>query len=279
MGILGDIGKSILGSVGGLAGSLLGGLFGKSNADSNIAHQREFAQKGIQWKVADAKAAGIHPLYALGAQTHSFTPVHAGDVAGALSDAGQHLGRAVDAGLTHHQRKQQELQLLEDRNRQRRMDELRIQEQEIRNMLLTTELMGMERRQFNQPAVPSVDNQGAGVFTLIPGQHSPYLKPDQVKLKPAEIVSHQSTNPHVEAGTHPALSEYRLSDGRTIMLPSEKAAEAMESMPLAGWMLMGDHYWHEGKKKPFPKFNWTEFGNSIRRRIPRSWYRADNPPR
>ena len=36
--------------------------------------QKLFAQRGIQWKVADSKAAGINPLVALGAQTHSFSP-------------------------------------------------------------------------------------------------------------------------------------------------------------------------------------------------------------
>lgn len=41
---------------------------------ANIANeklQREFAQQGIQWKVQDAKHAGIHPLAALGAVTPS----------------------------------------------------------------------------------------------------------------------------------------------------------------------------------------------------------------
>ena len=46
----------------------------------NAALQREFAQSGIQWKVADAKKAGLHPLAALGAQTASASPSYqAGD--------------------------------------------------------------------------------------------------------------------------------------------------------------------------------------------------------
>ena len=56
-------------------GSVVSGLFGKSEADKNIKYQKQFAQHGIRWKVEDAKAAGLHPLYALGANTHSFTPV------------------------------------------------------------------------------------------------------------------------------------------------------------------------------------------------------------
>lgn len=45
------------------------------NAEEQIKLQREFAQNGIQWRVADAKKAGIHPLYALGANTATYTPV------------------------------------------------------------------------------------------------------------------------------------------------------------------------------------------------------------
>lgn len=42
------------------------------NKNANL--QREFAQNSIQWRVNDAKRAGIHPLYALGAQGSSYTP-------------------------------------------------------------------------------------------------------------------------------------------------------------------------------------------------------------
>lgn len=37
--------------------------------------QREFAQMGVRWRVADAKAAGLHPLAALGTSGASATPV------------------------------------------------------------------------------------------------------------------------------------------------------------------------------------------------------------
>lgn len=46
-------------------------------ARENIRNQREFAQNSIQWKVNDAKKAGIHPLMALGNNATSYTPVHA----------------------------------------------------------------------------------------------------------------------------------------------------------------------------------------------------------
>lgn len=64
--------------------------------------QKEFAQKGIQWKVDDAKAAGIHPLYALGASTSTYSPVTVGSTADTslatgVANMGQDLSRAINA--------------------------------------------------------------------------------------------------------------------------------------------------------------------------------------
>lgn len=76
MGLLKDIG---LGNVFNAGAQILGGVMSdrstsRQNAQ-NVAYQKEFAQKGVQWKVEDAKKAGLHPLYALGANTTSFSPV------------------------------------------------------------------------------------------------------------------------------------------------------------------------------------------------------------
>lgn len=100
--------------------SLLGGLMGKSSADDareaqmamnerNIALQKEFAQHGIRWKVEDAKAAGIHPIYALGGSTSSFTPVSSNfasdtSLPNAMAAAGQDIGRAVNATRSQTER-------------------------------------------------------------------------------------------------------------------------------------------------------------------------------
>lgn len=100
----------MIGSIIGGIGSVIGGMFGKKSADKanaqNIALQKEFAQKGVQWKVQDAKEAGVHPLYALGAQTHSFAPSSVGDggLASSLAAAGQDIGSAIDRTRTAPQK-------------------------------------------------------------------------------------------------------------------------------------------------------------------------------
>ena len=79
-------------------------------AERNIQMQEEFAKQGIRWKVNDARKAGIHPLYALGAQTTSFSPVSVGatnEMAGpaaAMASLGQDLSRSVNATRTTSER-------------------------------------------------------------------------------------------------------------------------------------------------------------------------------
>lgn len=57
----------------------------------DYARAKEFAQFGIQWKVADAQAAGVHPLYAIGGSGAQFSasPTHVGDVGSVQSQSGQ----------------------------------------------------------------------------------------------------------------------------------------------------------------------------------------------
>jgi hypothetical protein len=57
----------------------------------NYDMQKEFAKHGIQWKVQDAKRAGINPLAALGATTVSGSPIPVGGTSGA-SGSGAVLG-------------------------------------------------------------------------------------------------------------------------------------------------------------------------------------------
>lgn len=82
-----------IGAAAGAAASLYRGA-------QSDALQEKFAKKAIRWKVADAKAAGIHPLYALGANTVSYSPSSVGDVGPALSDMGNSIERSVAATST-----------------------------------------------------------------------------------------------------------------------------------------------------------------------------------
>lgn len=125
-------------------------------ARENIALQKQFAQEGIRWKVEDAKAAGIHPLYALGATTHSFSPVSAGAVAdsslgNAMAAAGQDLGRAINATRTSSER-----QTAFDTTVQK----LTLQKMGLENDLLASQIAKM--RAAPNPAMPALSTNPLG---------------------------------------------------------------------------------------------------------------------
>jgi len=89
---------ALIGAGASLASSLLGNKENAKARNQEYQQQKEFAQSGIQWKAEDARKAGIHPLYAMGANTVSYAPQSVGgsDFSG-LANAGQEIGRSIDA--------------------------------------------------------------------------------------------------------------------------------------------------------------------------------------
>lgn len=149
------LGSVVSGAIG-AAGALLGGKQAAANqakmAQQNYEHQKEFAQNGIRWKVSDAKAAGIHPLYALGASTASYSPVsgYGGDsgISDAAAQFGQGIGRAVEAGMTREERQRENAkrEMQETFDLALRQQELeagreRISESRLRNKLLEQQIL------------------------------------------------------------------------------------------------------------------------------------------
>lgn len=156
----------------GAAGSLIGGLLSKGSADSareqsqanfdqQVALQREFAQQGVRWKVEDAKAAGVHPLFALGAQTHSYSPIAINtpvdnSMANMAANMGQDIGRAVHQTRTQPERDQAFVSAI----RSQQVEGLRL-DNELKRVQLETGVGRLMRE--TGPAFPGAGN-------MIPGQ-------------------------------------------------------------------------------------------------------------
>lgn len=104
----------MLGALIGAGASLLGGVLGRSHQEDLIRAEHQRQDTSIQRRVADAKAAGIHPMFALGANVSSPSVSVGGDpMASALSSMGQDLSRAARAGMNGGQRAESdELQML-----------------------------------------------------------------------------------------------------------------------------------------------------------------------
>ena len=168
---------------------VVGGIMGQNQADNNEqmqkdiyadqrAWQRELALSGIQMKAADARAAGISPLVALGAQTYNPSPISVGDIGrssplgDAIASSGQDLSRAFQA----------------TRSSQDKVDAFTktTQELTIQKMGLENELLASQVRKAN----------GAGL-----------LPPMPVAGKQPQLVDGQSATNLVTVDGHPVKDE------------------------------------------------------------------------
>lgn len=142
---------SVLGAAAISAGSsLLGGLMNRSSAKSdqsrNIALQKEFAQNGIRWKVADAKAAGLHPLAALGASTATYTPVtQVGAMGDTVANMGQDISRAMYANASTAERKEEQvrMQAYNDAQLKLQTENMSLQNDLIRQQITTNKIQAL----------------------------------------------------------------------------------------------------------------------------------------
>lgn len=229
---------SIVSAVGSIAGGILGANSAQNVAGMNYEAQKEFAQNGIRWKVEDAKRAGIHPLYALGASTQGYSPSggYTGDYG--ISDAAAHLGqgyeRAQQAKMTKEERDKQDVRdaiqdmaAFEDLNQKRRMNDaqIRLVNSEIfRNFALSTNAL---RKTGLPPAMPG------GLGGVIAGQGNSYAT-GQTTPEISSVVTSEKGTPSVQAGSPPDVRFYRTLSGGRAPLPTEDAGDAMDAALGAG---------------------------------------------
>lgn len=145
MGLFGSIGNAIGGIVGGV-GNIVGGILGnKSESAANSAnmgfareqfeYQKELHKNQLQWRVEDAKKAGLHPMAALGLQSSSFSPVSSNMQANDYSWIGD-LGQSAGYAAMKAKDKGQQKEALELASRQATLG--------LRNMELQNEGIELE---------------------------------------------------------------------------------------------------------------------------------------
>lgn len=237
---------SVVSGLGSLVGSIFSGNSSEKNAKAQMQMQREFAQNGIQWRVADAKKAGIHPLYAIGANTTSYSPVSVGDtsIGSGISAMGQDIGRAISASSTKDDRFTAEMQ------------QLQLQRGSLENQLLASQL-AKQNAQIGPP-MPNVASKA-----LIPGQGNapsstpnlgPIVSDPLVTTQPATVTASRGG---YEAGVVPEVGFSGAADGSISPVMSKDAKERLEEdfLGMLAWNL---------RNRAIPSITTPTLGNSDR---------------
>lgn len=216
------------------ASSLLGGFLGSKSEKSATRNQVEqqvldrqqqldFAQQGIQWRVDDARQAGVHPLYSLGASIPTYSPVSqpirpATAMSSGLAAAGQDIGRAVAATSTAGQRVQSA-----------EMRQLQLRNAQLQNDMLSAQIGSLQASQIG-PAFPSAS---PGLQGGIPGQGN-----DRITDQPQQRVIPHPDAMHSEPGAITDLGWARTRKGYA-PVPSQDVKERIEDQigPELYWML------------------------------------------
>jgi hypothetical protein len=201
------------------AGAVYGARKGADSAEKttamNIAHQKEFAKYGIQWRVADAIKAGIHPLAALGANTPAGSPVAVGsspsEMAGVFSGVGQDISRAIRSTSSKAQR------VLSDLNIQ--SAQLDVQSKHLDNQIKSAQLSKMAQV---GPPMPTANNS-----SFIEGQGDTPLKIDR-----QAVTSVSRSNPSQFAGGHAGTTFIRTDSGGLVPVMANAQGEQKDDMDI-----------------------------------------------
>lgn len=235
--------------------SLLGGFLGREHQEDQRAHnealQREFAQSGIQWKVADAKKAGIHPLYALGSPSISPAVSVQGDpLAGALSSMGQDISRAARATESNSERGSTTL-----------VQNLALERAGLQNELLRTQIASVKARM----------GQGGQVGPAIPVDEVTPFNVPQGKVEDRPPIMLDGTRVRTDPTTSPAKA-YEDWLGDDIMspgfIPNLYGALRQHYGPPATWPMQAmEALWASMKQDARNEYgNFNTFVHAIQRR-------------
>lgn len=210
--------SSLISAGSSILGNLLGG--GSSGAAKEARHiaydtwqtNKDLAYNGVKIRVADAKAAGVHPAIALGLPGHSVPGTVVGDTSSssrgrdAFESLGQGVSRAVEAMATK-----------EDRLLARTSAALAVKNQQLQNDRLASEIALM-----NTGSTPGITKN-----PHMPGQ-------GDIMMVPKEIVSNNGVG---EVGISPSDKLLRYTkDGRPVRVPSQAFADANMDDGPASWI-------------------------------------------
>lgn len=241
MALGGPIGAAI-GAVGGLAGGLLSSSSNKNMVQKQLDLQRDLALNSISYKVADAKRAGIHPLYALGAPSMGISPIAIEDKLGpALADASQNIGSTIS------KMQRQDATTMDQLNMQ--LLKSQIAESDARRGLLDSEAARNRQSLISHGPAPEMEVPESGQV--------PIRGAGLIKTKPAEVVSGKIGWPEASAGINPYYEEREIGNGLKMMVPRgegdsiEEILSEMSYPAYLGLLMQNERIYGKGWMKDY----------------------------
>lgn len=210
----------------GLLGGILSNQSHEGQASKGYASQREALQNSIRWRVADAKAAGIHPLYALGAPSMNISPITYEDKIGpAVSEMGQSVPNLMRGSATALDK------AMEFQNWRLALAQGDKTEAEADYYKALAHKAWQEGK-----SVASVPN-GLGIMSE-DGQNPEAAGQGMVELKAAENISHKKGMAYSAAGVNPNYEVRMLDNGLPMILPlaqGDSMEETIGEMSFPAW--------------------------------------------
>jgi len=191
---------------------VLGSALGYSSANKANRLQKQMAQNSIRWRVEDAKAAGIHPLYALGAPVMNSSPMVA-DFSG-LSNAGQNIMRAVEAARDSKERAIARNAQAAQTAVQQQADKLQLENMGLQNDYLRSQIARLGASQV-PPPFPEMGSLGGS-------------SGGRVQAQPATPIINSPHNAAREAGVVTDFGYARSDAGGLVVVPSYDVKQRTE---------------------------------------------------
>lgn len=272
-------GLSFLGGQQGLGQQAANAALQAQEFQEQLAFQREAAQKGISWRVADAMNAGISPLVALGAPTFNPSPIALsgdagpqpnpmGGAASGLQGMGQDISRAALAAQTEQTRMATVLSA-----EKIRADTMASSGEAEKNAAQASYYRAMADKVTGANIGPSIPAPGSRHF--VEGQGTP---PGVVQTVPSKSISDAGGSHSVEAGLTPSVKPVQQPGGGIDPQPSLGTSVGATG-ETTGWTLRnrlnppsGFHVGWDGAWYPDKGSSWWDRPFGYSRNSPqRSW--------
>ncbi|MBX2833764.1 MAG: hypothetical protein KTR28_02210 [Micavibrio sp.] len=204
---------------------------------------KEFAQNAIQWRVNDAKQAGLHPLSALGqspAMSNSASYIQSPEKGVDFHALGQGIDRAANAGRNQTQRE---------------LDNLRLERAKLENDYLKTQIAG---------SAQAITNSGKTTPAQAPSTISGQ---GRTRSLPADVIASAINDVSREAGSINSYAFTKPTRTGVGLVPSKQMKERIEDD------FIGQLLWHlEHRVIAPPHPDKDKFWNPLAQKYqPRFW--------